>query len=363
MNEPVFPASLSRIPGTLGASHTFSALPSQNFPSEPLAAFPSEPALQHYGDHAAARPAFGSFPGHANTPPALSGPSVLWYDDGPSGHGRGEPEQHNHWDGGDGGYNNAAPSRGGENTLEHISIEELRRKFEERDLAVKTLEAEIQVLERAPLEFADRVAQLEEKLGDVGEGNVIRIRSHAMDRIAKATKADLEKEHEAGVAHKKEVLGDSELHDIGHTHATTGGPPKLALGKGFLPLDREHIYDQYIAKNKDRAKHPTVDELHYAGHVSRPFEETTVVFVGAGGLLERRRLVDAHEGGSKFHVSDHPTAVDLDPHHHALHNRDRAGIREDLDPVDWLGLVKRNPWAKEPPPKEDVGFTMPSWMY
>jgi len=245
--------------------------------------------------------------------------------------------------------------------LEYLTEDELREVLSQRETKLGELLQEIDRLESVPQHVEARLQRLERYYSDLRPGDAVRLRSPALHAVGRVMKDEEARQIAEDVAHGRKPLaaninqGPGVASAEGHTDAGN-----LVLGRGYMPMDRVslHFFDQ--AAGRRQQYHPTIDEVHYAGHISQEVEMAQPVWMGPRGRKERMPSGSImHKGGEGFWLDQPPSTghAPISPKQPEFppqgFQRGLAG--QDTMPVDWLGLKQRNvpvPEDLEPPERE-----------
>lgn len=259
--------------------------------------------------------------------------------------------------------------RGGEQeNLNALSVDELQLMLEERSKVADALKYDIDALKaREPHVQEQRLNFIEASMAGLDRGSDVKIHAPLLKGIHQAMLQEHREEHSEALGKLMQRYSpmddaDNKLDDMDrhpydpYMHADHSS---FVLGRGYLPLDNHHLVKGELMKIKDKGRHPVVEELHYAGNISRPSEDVKVAFVKEGGILRRERLWPTAYRG-EFWLS-------LDGHKRSQHDRqlqaikekaedpiaqramqyDTPGAGEDFYPIDWLGKLKRGDYEEE----------------
>lgn len=251
------------------------------------------------------------------------------------------------------------PSR----NLEAMSVAELEEELSLKDRAIHDLQTEIARLQRTPQVFEERLEKLERTFSHFGPNDTLKIRSPLLMNIAKSMEVEKARLHnEAIEEHGRRwthMLREGEA--VAHNPHTHHSHEDFVMGRRAMQLDPIAAAQAKEVWTYGAHNHPVVTRMHYAGHCIRPTEEIAPVYVGPGGVENRRPFNEHSEGVQPSHgefwldaiVRDRdqedgfgvPQAV-LDAEERrrkpqSAFARDRPGLGEDCLPKDWLGEARR----------------------
>jgi hypothetical protein len=254
--------------------------------------------------------------------------------------------------------------------LSGLTTEELKERAKNNEQILRDLEEEL----RLPQAQQARLAALERRLHHLRPGKDLRIEAPVLKQITEAVVNSHEIDHQQELeALREEQRKEYFMHvdPVKYLHPPAQG---LVLGRNAMPLDRNYIAQEQWKKWMEHHQHPAVEQVRYAGHVSKPQEHLDCVFVKEEGFLKRQPVYPTPYRNEFWLNLDGHTRGDLEWHREAVHQaaedpvaqrvarRGYGGAGEDAQPVDWLGQLKRGiPMPPDAPPSD--GFTMPRWMY
>lgn len=273
------------------------------------------------------------------------------------------------------GHGSRAPSGAGGLAagLDQLSLEDLLEMREERACAVHDLKQEIEELKEAPDLFERRLQRLEDAFGSVQPGDAVLVKAPLLRNIHRCVQEKQSQEHEEAKDHHKELYQHEEWYDPTQAYAETNS---LVLGRGYMSLDPQT--DMMLDYQEQHVKHPhpVVEEVHYAGHLTKAADQIHPNYVGPHGRSERKAgfkpqgwhgefWLDEPESSSAMGHRNRPEVMAVSAAQQALINKVTgsslpAKHDEDTQPRDHLGMKKRHM------PENDVendGWVLPRWMY
>lgn len=247
--------------------------------------------------------------------------------------------------------------------LAFASEQALGQALEQRERELGRLLEEIESLERAPAHLEERLEQLERYFSDLRPGDTLQLYSPALHTAGRFLEEERARASPNGWMQRCDLLAAHHDHhrrmgsDAPYTGFEAVQPQSgdMVLAKDCMLLDRVSLHHVNAHAERRQGFHPTIEKVHYAGHVGRPDEEVHHVFVTPGGGVEKRPLRPlSHDPGTfwlhRRHRLEQHVPAQQEPPPGAGPPQSHVAA-QDRAAVDWLGLARRG----EPVPEDLQG--------